>query len=123
MDAAQIEVRITPRTRVIIPVHLYGQPVDTDPIMEMAEHHGLWVIEDACQTHGARCKGRRTDGLGHAAAYSFYFSKNLGACGETGMVTTNGEDLACRVRMLRDHGSPQRYHHAIAGVNGRLGER
>jgi dTDP-4-amino-4,6-dideoxygalactose transaminase len=122
MDVGQIERHITPRTRAIMPVHLYGQPADMDPIMEVAGRHDLWVVEDACQAHGARYKGRRTGGLGHIAAYSFYFSKNLGAYGEGGMVTTNDDELAQKVRMLRDHGSPQRYHHELVGLNGRLDE-
>lgn len=122
IDVKQIESRITPRTRTIMPVHLYGQPADMDPISELAERHGLYVIEDACQAHGARYKGRRTGGLGHAAAYSFYFSKNLGAYGEAGMVTTNDEALAGKVRMLRDHGSPRRYYHEHIGTNARLDE-
>jgi len=122
MDVEQIERWITPHTRAIVPVHLYGQPADMDPIMEIAEQHNLWVIEDACQAHGAHYKGRRTGGLGHMAAYSFYFSKNLGAYGEAGIVTTNDEKLAEKVRMLRDHGSSQRYHHDVIGMNGRLDE-
>jgi dTDP-4-amino-4,6-dideoxygalactose transaminase len=122
MDVTQIEGDVTAQTRAIIPVHLYGQPADLDLIMEIAEQRGLYVIEDACQAHGARYKGRRTGGLGHLAAYSFYFSKNLGAYGEGGMVTTNDSDLAHRVRILRDHGSPQRYYHQIVGLNGRLDE-
>lgn len=122
LDVGQIEGCITPRTRAIIPVHLYGQPADMDPIMEIAGRHDLWVIEDACQAHGARYKGRRTGGLGHLAAYSFYFSKNLGAYGEAGMVTTGDDELARKVRMLRDHGSPRRYHHDMVGMNGRLDE-
>jgi dTDP-4-amino-4,6-dideoxygalactose transaminase len=122
IDVNQIEAQITPQTRAIIPVHLYGQPADMDPIMEIAEQHGLCVIEDACQAHGARYKGRRTGGLGHMAAYSFYFSKNLGAYGEGGLVTTNDDVLARKVHMLRDHGSPERYHHEMVGLNGRLDE-
>lgn len=122
MDVAQIEDKITSRTRAIVPIHLYGQSADMDPIMEIAERHGLWVIEDACQAHGARYKGRMTGGLGHIAAYSFYYSKNLGAYGEAGMVTTNDNELANKVRLLRDHGSPVRYHHDWVGLNGRLDE-
>jgi dTDP-4-amino-4,6-dideoxygalactose transaminase len=122
MDVEQCRARISPKTRVIIPVHLYGQPANMDPIMAIAREHDLWVIEDACQAHGARYQGRRTGGLGHMAAYSFYFSKNLGAYGEAGMVTTNDDDLAGRLRMLRDHGSPRRYYHDMVGVNGRLDE-
>lgn len=122
MRVEQIGGRITPRTRAIVPVHLYGQPADMDPILAMADEHDLYVIEDACQAHGARYKGRRVGGLGHVAAFSFYFSKNLGAYGEAGLVTTNDGELAERVRMLRDHGSSRRYHHQVVGVNGRLDE-
>ena len=122
MDVDLVEALITPRTRAIIPVHLYGQPAHMDPIMDIADHHGLSVIEDACQAHGARYKGQRTGGLGHIAAYSFYFSKNLGAYGEAGMVTTNDDELAQKVRLLRDHGSPRRYHHEMIGMNARLDE-
>lgn len=122
IDVTAIAEHITPRTRAIIPVHLYGQVCDMDPIMQIAEEHGAWVIEDACQAHGARYKGRRVGGLGHMAAFSFYFSKNLGAYGEAGIVTTNNDDLEQKVRMLRDHGSAERYHHDIVGMNGRLDE-
>jgi dTDP-4-amino-4,6-dideoxygalactose transaminase len=122
MDVGQVEAKITPHTRAILPVHLYGQPADMDPILELASRHGLWVIEDACQAHGAEYKGRRTGGLGHAAAFSFYFSKNLGAYGEGGFVTTNDDELARKVRMIRDHGSEQRYHHDVVGMNARLDE-
>lgn len=122
IDVGQIERHITPRTRAILPVHLYGQPADMDPILEIARRRGLWVIEDACQAHGARYKGRPVGGLGHLAAYSFYCSKNLGAYGECGMVTTNDAELAHRVRLLRDHGSPSRYRHELIGMNGRPDE-
>ncbi len=122
MDVGQVERHITARTRAIIPVHLYGQPVDMDPLMEIASRRSLYVIEDACQAHGARYRGRRAGALGHLAAFSFYYSKNLGAYGEAGMVTTHEEELARRVAMLRDHGSPERYHHEAVGLNGRLDE-
>lgn len=122
IDVAGIEERITPRTRAIVPVHLYGQPADMDPIMELASRHGLCVVEDACQAHGARYKGRPVGSLGHMAAFSFYCSKNLGAYGEAGMLTTNDARLAERARMLRDHGSPERYRHELIGLNGRLDE-
>lgn len=122
MDVDQIEANITRRTRAILPVHLYGQPADMDPILDIARAYGLKVIEDACQAHGARYKGRPTGSLGDAAAFSFYVSKNLGAYGEGGMVTTNDEDIARRVRMLRDHGAYRRYTHEYIGVNGRLDE-
>ncbi len=122
IDVSGVEEQITPRTRAIIPVHLYGQPADMDPIMELATRHGLCVIEDACQAHGARYKGRLVGSLGHMAAFSFYCSKNLGAYGEAGMLTTNDATLAERARMLRDHGSPERYRHELIGLNGRLDE-
>ncbi len=122
MDVQQVEQHITARTRAVIPVHLYGQPVDMDPLMETAGRHRLYVVEDACQAHGARYKGRRAGSLGHLAAFSFYFSKNLGAYGEGGMITTNDGQLARRVAMLRDHGSLERYHHEAVGLNGRLDE-
>jgi len=122
IDVSQIERHITARTRAILPVHLYGQPADMDPILELARRRGLWVIEDACQAHGARYKGRPVGRLGHLAAYSFYYSKNLGAYGECGMVTTDDPQLAHQVRLLRDHGSPSRYRHELIGMNGRPDE-
>jgi dTDP-4-amino-4,6-dideoxygalactose transaminase len=122
IDVTRIEKVLTPYTKAILPVHLYGQPADMDPILEIAGRRGLRVIEDACQAHGARYKGHRIGGMGHMAAFSFYFSKNLGAYGEAGMVTTNDGTLANKVRMLRDHGSLRRYHHELLGVNARLDE-
>jgi len=122
MDVAQVESKITPRTRAILPVHLYGQPVDMAPLLELASRHSLRVIEDACQAHGAEYKGRRTGGLGDAAAFSFYYSKNLGAYGEGGFITTDDGELARRIRMIRDHGSERRYYHDVIGFNGRLDE-
>jgi dTDP-4-amino-4,6-dideoxygalactose transaminase len=110
----------------IVPVHLYGQMADMDPILEIAEKYGLIVVEDACQAHGARYFSRkgnrwRTAGtMGKAAAFSFYPGKNLGACGEAGAVTTDDTELAGKVRMLRDHGQPRKYHHDLEGYNGRL---
>jgi dTDP-4-amino-4,6-dideoxygalactose transaminase len=110
----------------IVPVHLYGQPADMDAILELAERYGLTVIEDACQAHGAEYfskKGncwQRAGSIGRAAAFSFYPGKNLGACGEAGAVTTNNEELARKIRMLRDHGQSRKYHHEIEGYNGRL---
>jgi len=105
-----------------MPVHLYGQTVDMDPLMELAKRHGLKVIEDSCQAHGAQYKGRRAGGLGDAAAFSFYFSKNLGAYGEGGFITTNDDELAYKIRMVRDHGSERRYYHDRIGWNARLDE-
>ena len=122
MDVQQVEEHMTARTRAIIPVHLYGQPADMDPLMEVAERYGLWVIQDACQAHGALYQGRPIGRLGHMATYSFYYSKNLGAYGEAGMVTTNDDELAQRLRLLRDHGSRERYQHEVVGMNGRLDE-
>lgn len=122
MDIAQIESRITPRTRAILPVHLYGQCADMDPILEIARKWNLYVIEDACQAHGAEYKGRKAGSMGTLGAFSFYFSKNLGAYGEGGMVTTQDPDIARRVRILRDHGSERRYEHDSFGLNGRLDE-
>ncbi len=120
IDASRIEAAVTARTRAIIPVHLYGQPAEMDAIMCIAERHGLKVLEDAAQSHGARYKCRRTGSLGHAAAFSFYPSKNLGALGDGGAITTSDPELAEHVRMLRNYGSRQRYHHDLVGVNSRL---
>lgn len=122
MDVSQIEAKITKNTKAILPVHLYGQTVDMDMIMAIAQKHGLKVIEDACQAHGAEYKGRRAGGLGDAAAFSFYFSKNLGAYGEGGFISTNDDMLAQKIKKIRDHGSGVRYHHDLIGVNGRLDE-
>lgn len=119
---AGIERAITPRTRAIIPVHLYGQAADLDPIRALAEQHNLHVIEDAAQAHGAEYKGRRVGGLGTAGCFSFYPSKNLGAYGEAGAVVTNDEDLAHRLSLLRQHGQTSKYAHAIVGYNFRLEE-
>jgi len=120
MDPASIEAAITPRTKAIVPVHLYGQTVDMDPIMEIAERHQLFVLEDACQSHGARYKGRRAGSLGHAAAFSFYPGKNLGAAGDGGALTTNDPELAQKVRMLRNYGQRVKYHHDMLAFNRRL---
>lgn len=122
IHVGQVRERLTERTKAIIPVHLYGQTADMDPLLTLAREHALWVIEDACQAHGARYKGRRAGALGDVAAFSFYYSKNLGAYGEGGMVTTTVDEIAELVRMLRDHGSKQRYHHDIIGMNARLDE-
>jgi dTDP-4-amino-4,6-dideoxygalactose transaminase len=122
MDVSKVEACITPRTKAILPVHLYGQMVDMDPLLEIAKKHNLRVIEDACQSHGAEYKGRKAGSMGDGGAFSFYFSKNLGAYGEGGFVTTNNSEIASKVRMLRDHGSNVRYHHDILGFNARLDE-
>lgn len=117
-----IEEAITSRTRAIIPVHLYGQPADMDPINEVARKHGLKVIEDAAQAHGARYKGRRVGSLGDAAGFSFYPGKNLGALGDGGAVVTNDTGLADRIRVLRNYGSHIKYHNEVKGINSRLDE-
>lgn len=120
IDVAKIEAAITERTRAIMPVHLYGQSADLDPILELAKRHNLFVIEDAAQAHGALYKERRVGSFGHAASFSFYPGKNLGAYGEGGAVMTNDEEVARRLRLLRDHGSERKYHHDIIGYNFRL---
>jgi dTDP-4-amino-4,6-dideoxygalactose transaminase len=120
IDAAGLEDAITNRTRAVIPVHLYGQPADMDPILEIGRRRQLFVIEDACQAHGARYKGRPVGSLGHAAAFSFYPSKNLGACGDGGMITTSDPDTAKALRMFRNYGQEKKYHHLIRGYNRRL---
>jgi dTDP-4-amino-4,6-dideoxygalactose transaminase len=122
LTAAAIERDITPRTRALIPVHLYGQAADLDPILELAKKHHLHVIEDAAQAHGAEYKRKRVGALGSAGCFSFYPSKNLGAYGEAGAVVTNDEELAKRLRLLRDHGSTSKYAHAIVGYNFRMEE-
>ena len=120
INAAAIEKAITPRTKGIIPVHLYGHPADMDPIMQLAQRHGLVIIEDACQAHGARYKGKRTGSLGHAAAFSFYPGKNLGGYGDGGMVVTGDQAVAKRLEMLRNYGQKEKYHHMFRGYNRRL---
>lgn len=122
LDVNRVEVAVTRRTRAIIPVHLYGQTTDMAPVMEIADRHGLRVIEDAAQGHGARYRGARAGSLGHAAAFSFYPTKNLGAYGDAGAITTDDLDVADRVRLLRNYGSEHRGHHRLAGFNSRLDE-
>lgn len=120
MDPARIEAAITPRTKAILPVHLYGQPADMDPIMAIARKHKLIVIEDACQAHGAEYKGRRVGSIGDFGAFSFYPGKNLGAYGEGGFVTTQSPEFNRTVRMLRDWGAEKKYQHVLKGYNYRL---
>jgi dTDP-4-amino-4,6-dideoxygalactose transaminase len=120
LDPGRIEAAITSRTRAIVPVHLYGQPADMDPVLDIARRHGLAVIEDACQAHGAEYRGRRVGSLGTAACFSFYPGKNLGACGEGGMVVTSDSDLARQVRLLRDWGQAAPYQHVVPGFNYRM---
>ena len=120
MDVNRLEGAITSRTKAIIPVHLYGQPADMDPILEIAKRHGVKVIEDACQAHGAAYKGRPVGALGDAGCFSFYPGKNLGAYGEGGMVVTNNAAMAKKIRMLRDWGQDRKYHHVLKGFNYRM---
>lgn len=120
LDPEAVEAAITPRTRLIVPVHLYGQPADMDPILETARRHSIRVLEDAAQAHGARYKGRAAGSMGDAAGFSFYPGKNLGACGDAGATTTPDPEIDARMRMLRDHGQSQKYHHAVEGWTARL---
>ena len=120
MDPAALEKSITPRTKAIIPVHLFGQPADMDPILRVARERGVYVVEDACQAHGAEYKGRKVGSLGDAASFSFYPGKNLGAFGEAGAVVTNDAKLQEKVRILRDHGQNRKYHHIMVGWNCRM---
>jgi dTDP-4-amino-4,6-dideoxygalactose transaminase len=120
IDPDLIEAAITPRTRAIIPVHLYGQPADLDPILALARKHGLRVLEDAAQAHGALYKGRRIGGHGDVVSWSFYPGKNLGALGDAGAVTTNDPVIADRIRTLRNYGSRMKYVHEMQGYNSRL---
>jgi len=120
IDAQAIEAAITEKTKAIIPVHLYGQPADMDPILEIARRRGLAVIEDACQAHGAEYKGRRAGSLADIGCFSFYPGKNLGAYGEGGMVVTDHPEYARTIRMLRDWGAERKYHHVLKGYNYHL---
>lgn len=120
LDVGRIEAALTPRTRGIIPVHLYGQPADMDPLIALAKKHRLFVLEDASQAQGARYKGRRVGGLGELAAFSLYPGKNLGAAGDAGVVVTNDDTSAERLRTLRNYGSRQKYYHEELGENSRL---
>lgn len=122
LDASQIEKAITKNTKAIIPVHLYGQPADIDPILKIASKHNLVVLEDAAQSQGARYKGQRSGALGHAAAHSFYPGKNLGAFSDAGAVTTSDKSVAEKVRKLRNYGSQKKYHHEFPGINSRIDE-
>jgi dTDP-4-amino-4,6-dideoxygalactose transaminase len=122
IDPEKIEAAITKQTKGILPVHLYGQPADLGRIREIAAKHDLWILEDAAQAHGATYKGKRTGGLGNMAGWSFYPGKNLGALGDGGAVTTNSDELADRVRVLRNYGSRIKYLNEVKGVNSRLDE-
>ena len=120
MDPAGLEDAFGPRTKAIIPVHLFGQPADMDPILEFARKHKLFVIEDAAQAHGAKYKGRTAGTIGDAGCFSFYPSKNLGALGEAGAIITNDAELQEKLRILRDHGQVRKYHHEVIGWNCRM---
>jgi dTDP-4-amino-4,6-dideoxygalactose transaminase len=121
IDPTAIAAAITPKTRAIVPVHLYGQPVDLDGVLAVARRHNILVIEDAAQAHGAKYKGTRVGTFGHAAAYSFYPAKNLGAYGDGGMITTNDDQAAAKMRLLGNYGQRVKYYHSIAGTNSLLG--
>jgi dTDP-4-amino-4,6-dideoxygalactose transaminase len=120
IDTAAVEAAMTPRTRAILPVHLYGQTAAVEMLMPMAERAGAWVVEDAAQSQGAHRNGVGAGALGHAAATSFYPGKNLGAYGDAGAVLTSSDALATRMRMIRDHGSPRKYEHEVFGFNSRM---
>jgi dTDP-4-amino-4,6-dideoxygalactose transaminase len=120
LDPKQIEAAITPRTKAIVPVHLYGQAADLEPILSIAHKHKLLVIEDACQAHGALYKGKSVGSLGDAGCFSFYPGKNLGAYGDAGMVVTNSKEIADKLKLLRNYGQPQKYQHVMMGYNRRL---
>ncbi len=120
LDLEKLEAAITSKTKAIMPVHLFGHPEDMDPIMGIANRHGLYVVEDACQSHGATYKGRVTGSFGIAAAYSFYPAKNLGAYGDGGMIVTSDEALRDSIALLRNYGQTAKYHHAVQGYNNRL---
>jgi dTDP-4-amino-4,6-dideoxygalactose transaminase len=120
IDTSKIEAAITPQTKVIIPVHLYGQPADMQAVLEIAAQHKLFVVEDAAQAHGANYRGQKVGGFGHLACFSFYPGKNLGAYGDGGAIVTNDERLARQVRMYANHGRVEKYSHEFEGVNSRL---
>ena len=120
MNPALIQAAITKKTKAIIPVHLFGQPSDMDPILEIAGKNNLYVVEDACQAHGAEYKGRKAGSMGNTGCFSFYPGKNLGAYGEGGAIVTNDDALAAKMRMFRDHGQAKKYYHDIIGWNARL---
>ena len=122
IDPAKIEAAITPETKAILPVHLYGQPCDMDPIMDIAGRHDLFVVEDCAQAIGATYRGRKVGSFGDAGCLSFFPSKNLGAFGDGGMLVTNNPEVFERVEMLRRHGGRVKYHHCELGLNSRLDE-
>jgi len=122
IDVSQIEEKISERTQAILPVHLFGQPADMDPIVKIAKKYNLKVVEDSCQAHGAEYKGKKAGSIGDAGCFSFYPSKNLGAFGDGGMVATDGNKIVHTIRILRDHGQAKKYEHLVEGYNSRLDE-
>ncbi|HXV18937.1 MAG TPA: DegT/DnrJ/EryC1/StrS family aminotransferase [Candidatus Omnitrophota bacterium] len=120
LDPERLEAKITRRTKVIMPVHLFGLPCDMDPILKIARRKGLWVVEDAAQALGAKYRGQEAGGLGDAGCFSFYPTKNLGGAGDGGMIAVHSAKLAEKIRLLRDHGSPKKYFHDFVGINSRL---
>lgn len=122
MDVSKVEAKISDKTRAILPVHLYGQPVDMDPLMEIAENYGLNVIEDACQAHGAKYRNAKVGSIGDIGCFSFYPTKNLGAYGDGGMLTTSNKELADKLIKIRNYGQSAKYYHDFVGVNSRLDE-
>jgi dTDP-4-amino-4,6-dideoxygalactose transaminase len=122
IDVNQIEQRISKKTRAIIPVHMYGQSADMDPVMELAQKHGIRVIEDACQAHGAEYKNRKCGAMGDAGCFSFYFTKNLGGYGEGGIAVTGAQDMNQQIRLYRNHGHTTKFEHTVIGYNSRLDE-
>jgi dTDP-4-amino-4,6-dideoxygalactose transaminase len=122
IDPSKIEEKITQRTKAIVPVHLYGHPADMTPILEIAKKHDLFVIEDACQAHGAEYRGQKVGGIGDAGCFSFYPAKNLGAYGDGGLVVTNNSEIAEKLKMLRNYGQRRKHDHVLVGINSRLDE-
>jgi len=122
IDVTKIEKKITEKTKAILPVHLYGHPADMDKIMKIARKYNLFVIEDACQAHGAEYKGKKVGGIGNVGCFSFYPTKNIGAYGDAGMIVTNNEELANKLKMMRNYGSSKKYYHEFVGINSRLDE-
>lgn len=122
IDVSQIERKITKNTKAIVPIHMYGQTADMNPIANIAKQYGLYVIEDSCQAHGALYKGKKAGSIGSAGCFSFYFTKNLGAYGEGGMVITDDDEIADALRLYRNHGHKSKYEHSVIGFNGRLDE-
>ncbi len=122
MNPQEVEAKITSKTKAILPVHLYGHPVDMAPLMEIAQQHDLCIIEDACQAHGAEYKGKKAGGIGTIGCFSFYPTKNLGAYGDGGALVTNDEVMADKLRKMRNYGQAKRYYHDFVGINSRLDE-